>query len=385
MDEPGRAAEQLPKTVATLERGIARGWHGGAQVALANPLSGLDLRISVGTDLGGTPITDDSIFPWTCATKPIAAIMIGQLVAERALRFDEPVAEILPSFGQHGKGEVTIAQLLTHTVMWSDGSDPGRCAERVGWDETIATICASGLEPSTPPGTVAAYSVWSNWFVLGEIVRTLLGVDFRDAAQTRVLDPLAMTDSYVAMSATDIERTEGRRVPYSFRSAGSTPTALDDPLGACWPGFSGRGPMRDYARLLGGVLLARRGARPDLLDPAIAIELTSPHRSGLRDLTDGSDLAWGYGFAVDARPLGNLCHPDSFSHGSAGGTILNFADPSSGITAAIVCDGIPNGPTVVSRRVSLVKALFHDLRANAPEHLTPVPTGPLTGDLAPTR
>ena len=58
----------------------------------------------------------ETIFDLASLTKPIAtATSVMLLAAEGRIDLDDPVAKVLPHFGERGKETVTIRNLLTHT------------------------------------------------------------------------------------------------------------------------------------------------------------------------------------------------------------------------------------------------------------------------------
>ena len=60
-------------------------------------------------------VDSNSLMQWFSATKPFAAVAIGQLWERGLLELDQHVSEILPDFAVNGKNAITIRHLLTHT------------------------------------------------------------------------------------------------------------------------------------------------------------------------------------------------------------------------------------------------------------------------------
>src|SRR5690606_14708580 len=113
---------------------------------------------------------------WMSAVKPVMAVAIGLLWEEGQLDLDDPVARFIPEFAANGKEGVTLRHLLTHT-----GGLPQVDYESAqSWDEVIARISESPLEPDWTPGRDAGYHPGSSWFVLGEAVRRLTGRPYEE-------------------------------------------------------------------------------------------------------------------------------------------------------------------------------------------------------------
>ena len=63
---------------------------------------------------GEQPWTAETIVPVFSTGKAITALVVAWLVDQERLDYDAPVAEVWPEFAQAGKGEVTLAQALSH-------------------------------------------------------------------------------------------------------------------------------------------------------------------------------------------------------------------------------------------------------------------------------
>ena len=71
--------------------------------------------------LGGTrdkrrslPWMADTLVPVFSSTKAVAALVIAWLVENDRLSYDDEIQELWPEFAAHGKGRLTIAQILSH-------------------------------------------------------------------------------------------------------------------------------------------------------------------------------------------------------------------------------------------------------------------------------
>jgi CubicO group peptidase (beta-lactamase class C family) len=362
--------EALPLTLEVVEQGMADGLHLGAQAYLS--LEGEPLaELAVGECRPGVPMTRDSIMLWLSACKPVAAVAILQLVERGRCRLYDRVAEHLPEFGQHGKQEITLRQLLTHTggfrkvdTGWPESD----------WNVIIARICAAKLEPGWIPGRKAGYHIESSWYILGEIVRRLDGRSYGRYVREEIFLPLGMKDSWIGMPRSQYDAYGDRigimtvtekqqHVPHAFS------TALGAEHGS--PGGGGHGPMRElamfYEMLLGGG--QRSGAR--VLQAESVAEMTRRERVGMFDETFRHVMDWGLGLIVNSRPYGAETVPygygtrassDTFGHSGSQSSVA-FADPQSRLVVALVFNGMP-GERVHQRRLrQVLQALEEDLSA----------------------
>src|ERR1700674_3518749 len=61
------------------------------------------------------PMTVDTIFDLASLTKVIATTTaVMQLEEQGKVRLNDPIVKYIPEFGQNGKGDITVRDLLTH-------------------------------------------------------------------------------------------------------------------------------------------------------------------------------------------------------------------------------------------------------------------------------
>jgi CubicO group peptidase (beta-lactamase class C family) len=136
-----------------------------------------------------TPIRHDSLFSFFSASKAVTAMLIHLLDERRLVHLDDPVAEYVPEFAQHGKGGITLRQLLTHRA-----GIPALPSTRVDGallrdpDAIFALLCRA--RPLSIPGRRLSYHALTAGFVFAEVVRRVTGRDIRRFLRDEVLDPL---------------------------------------------------------------------------------------------------------------------------------------------------------------------------------------------------
>ena len=257
--------QSLPHAAAVIAEWTATGHHVGAQVYVsrdARPVA--DFAVGHARPPAGgapaVPMARDTLMLWLSASKPLAAVALGQLAERGLLGFDDPVARFIPEFAQHGKAAITLAHLLTHTAGlrfvetgWPDAA----------WDQIIATLCAAPVEPNWPVGGKAGYSPFASWFLLAEVVRRLDGRAYADYVRGEVFRPLGMHDSWLAMPPGRY-RAYGDRLGVMMNTARKPPepAGLDTEAAAthCRPSGGGRGPARELGRFY--EMLLAQGALP---------------------------------------------------------------------------------------------------------------------------
>lgn len=134
----------------------------------------------------------DEIFDMASVSKLFTATAVMQLWDEGKFKLDDPVAKYLPKFGVHGKENVTIRQLLTHTSGFLP--DPPTPLYDVPGSRKDRLDYLLQLPLEYPPGTHYVYSD-INFIVLGALVEHLSGEHEDVFVRKRIAAPLHMTDT----------------------------------------------------------------------------------------------------------------------------------------------------------------------------------------------
>ena len=359
----------IPKTAAIVEQGMTDGLHIGAQI-FASINGDIAVDAAFGHARDGVRMTPDHLMLWLSSSKPIAAVAIGQLWERSRLDLDDRVAAHIPEFAQRGKENIAIRHILTHTcgfrgaaLTWTPES----------WEQVLAKIFATRIEPDWIPGKKAGYHSAGSWYVLGELVRRIDGRTFEDYVREEILLPLEMNDSWLAMPA-EKYRQYGSRFGLMHDTSGEKPMAYfltDTEVGVvhCRPGGSGHGPIRElgffYEMILGK---GQRGGRRILL-PQTVEALTARHRCGMFDQTFKHTMDWSLGFIPDNNmygvdtvpyPYGRHSSPRTVGH-SGHQSSTGFCDPEHGLAVGIVFNGCPGDAKHLSRIQATTAALYEDL------------------------
>ncbi|MGA8230073.1 MAG: exo-beta-N-acetylmuramidase NamZ domain-containing protein [Candidatus Acidiferrales bacterium] len=135
------------------------------------------------------PMTPETIFDLASLTKVIAtAPAIVKLVEDGKLRINDPVVRYLPEFASHGKDQITLRMLLTHTAGLAP--DPPISAAQAGAAALWKEICDESL--LAPPGMRFEYSD-TGYIVLGKLVERVAGEPLDRYADGMFYGPLRMT------------------------------------------------------------------------------------------------------------------------------------------------------------------------------------------------
>jgi CubicO group peptidase (beta-lactamase class C family) len=146
------------------------------------------------------PIVPNTLFEIGSLGKAFTSIALLQLRDEGKLDLHAPVTQYLPWFRvQPADSPITGHHLLNHTagLVCGTGFSPHGLYE--SWSLREMTIKA-------PPGTHFWYSN-VGYKVLGFLLEALTGQSYRDAIQSRLLEPLGMTQTYSAITHDTRQKT----------------------------------------------------------------------------------------------------------------------------------------------------------------------------------
>ena len=188
------------------------------------------------------PMVDDALFRQYSMTRQITSTAIMLLAERQALSVDDPVKKYLPQFEsqrvflnqadpdinqtRERVGDITIAHLLTHTGGLGSRSVPVYRENNVR-DRNITLEEMVDNAARVPlffdPGTQFNYGISAT--ILGRIVEVVSAMPFEDFLQTRLFEPLAMTDTVFWADPSRVDRlaavyrpTDGKLVPYQIES-----------------------------------------------------------------------------------------------------------------------------------------------------------------------
>ena len=164
---------------------VAPGWEGVRAAFEHNLTEGEDVGAGVAVYHRGAPVVDltggwfdqsetrpydaDTLQLVFSTTKGITAIAAAICVQRGWLAYDRPVAEYWPEFAAHGKGEATVAQLLSHQCGLFSVQGDITMAEALDWPTITARLADTA--PEWPIGSTHGYHALTYGWLAGELVR----------------------------------------------------------------------------------------------------------------------------------------------------------------------------------------------------------------------
>ncbi len=142
------------------------------------------------------PMTDTTRITLASGSKMFTALAIASLVQEGRLRYDDPLAKVLPAVADKDfAAKVTIAHLLSHTSgvgeYWNANYEKhARELDRVA--DFLPFVLDAGI--LFAPGEKFRYSN-SNYILLGMVLEAVTGKTYDDVLAERVFRPAGMTET----------------------------------------------------------------------------------------------------------------------------------------------------------------------------------------------
>ncbi len=361
----GLRTEALERLCGIIEGQIADNRYPGAQIAVARH-GKLALFRSFGAariEPQAAPARDNTLWLLYSNTKVVTAAAIWALVEASARTFNDRIAEHLPEFARHGKGDITLLQLLTH-----QGGFPaaGMDLPPEAWEDhqlLRRLVCDFTLE-WTPGSRVEYHRLAAHW-VCAVLIEAVTKTDYRAFIRSRIIEPLGLAaELFVGLPDAEVARAAEMHGPSEdgsrhMRFAQENSAAFRR---AGVPGSGGFATARAmaafYQMMLNGGSL--NGAR--IVSPRMVQYVTRNFTGDRVDHYMGMPMHRGLGphsrgHTENIRGLGSLASPRTFGHGGVGSSYC-WADPDSGVSFAYLTNSRVPDPWH-SRRLDIVSNCIH--------------------------
>jgi CubicO group peptidase (beta-lactamase class C family) len=306
-------------------------------------------------DIWGGWVDENREEPWRADTivcmmsvaKGVSAIAIAQLADRGLIDLDAPVADYWPEFAQNGKEGVLVRWVLDHRAgLAAITDDPPRAGATFDREAMVAAL--ERTRPLWEPGTVAAYHVQTQGYLLGELVRRVTSRPIGRWVRDEITGPLR-ADYWMGLPPSEFARTADLLPNPASRLIAARDAEPADSLrvralaqNPDWPwrtmvnsrewrtseiaSASGHGNARSVARIYAPL---SRGGEVDgvrILSPQ-AIERMATLQHDQIEVVQERHYRQGLGVLLnspDAVYMGP--HPEAFGHHGIGGS-AGFADP----------------------------------------------------------
>ena len=191
----------------------------GVRAALAQQLDGEELGASVAVDLDGetvvdlwggyrdaertTPWTQDTIVNGWSTTKCVLSLAALLLVERGELDVHAPVGDYWPEFCAHGKKDVLVRHLMSHTSGVAGWDPPFTIADMYDWETSTERLAQQA--PWWEPGTASGYHANNQGHLVGEVIRRITNKTFKKFVADEIAAPLG-ADYQIGAKESDWDR-----------------------------------------------------------------------------------------------------------------------------------------------------------------------------------
>lgn len=327
-------------------------------------------------DLWGGYADKGQTVPWTEETlvcvfssgKAVLARLIAEAVSAGALDYERAAAADWPDFAAEGKGDITLAEALSHQAGLCGFAEPIPPEDWTRREAIAARIAA--MAPLWPPGSAAGYHPQTVGFIADEALRRTTGrgagaILREDFFAARGIDVhCGLRESEIARAALMTkppkapEHRKSRFTEIAFLKPWSAASGVsrEDWMAAEIPASNMHATASGLAEIAhplanGGVdTNGREAIRPKALAEALRIRISG------EDLVLPFDIAWAAGPMANTNGFFGPS-PSAFGHAGFGGSAV-MIDPERRISAAYVMNRMSPHLAGDPRAVRLFASLY---------------------------
>ena len=372
---------------------VAPGWEPVREAFVGNLESGLDRGAGVAVvhrgrcvvdlmgghrdKVGEVPYGPDVLQLVFSTTKGIVSIALAMCVQRGLLSYRDRVADHWPEFAAHGKGDITVAELLAHRGGLYTVEGSITLNEVLEWD--VITARLADTPPLFPPGSAHGYQALTFGWLAGEVLRRVSGRGVGEFVRTEIAEPLGV-EMWIGLPE-ELQPRVAHLMAHPLPSfppeiarimndrggpgsLGEKAASLNGAFGngafnrpevraAEIPGANGITNARSLATIYAATLDEVNGVRL-LDDETLADAVVSETPEGEIDLVLKEATVFGKGFML-ASARTPYSGPGCFGHDGAGGSCA-FADPRRTMGFAYVMNTMLTSYEPDPRRKALIEA-----------------------------
>ena len=152
--------------------------------------------------------------------KPVAAVVLLQMVEQGRLDLDTPIAEYWPEFTQQGKHAITLRQVLSHRAGLPAIVEPMAADALYDWSRMLDAV--QQTPPWWTPDSAHGYAPMTYGWLVGELMRRVDSCEPRAAIAQRITEPLGL-ELYLGVTEEQLPRVGD---VMRMKGAVTDPTAL---------------------------------------------------------------------------------------------------------------------------------------------------------------
>lgn len=352
--EVGINKNKLDRAVSLFENQHARGAFPGGQMVVrrngkvvVNKAIGVACGVGISEGIPPMKVRPNTPFAALSTGKPLAAVAVAMLEERGMLDVEAPIAEFIPEFAKHGKGEITILDVLTHRTgillpeliknyhVWHDR-------------EKILQYLVEA-KPAYPRGTFV-YAAYEYGWLLSELFMRIANRSLANFIAEEISTPLGLPALRYGLAGRELNElahsywlgrdkviVSGINVAENFEEVNNSIEQINSLNPAVSVVTDAASLAAFYEFLLKGGIT---NSGEQLLSDKIIRKYTTQNVSGL-DRSSRTPMNLGRGFMLGARfisTFGWWGSEDCFGHGG-GFSSLAFGDRANNIAVAILTNG----------------------------------------------
>jgi CubicO group peptidase (beta-lactamase class C family) len=307
------------------------------------------------------------------STKGVAACCLAVLNGRGQLQYDAKVTTYWPEFGQNGKENITVAQLLAHQAGLSGVREPTTIDDICNWPVMVRRL--ERAAPLWEPGSTSGYHPITWGFLSGELVRRISGKTIGKFLRDELTGPIAadlfigikknngtnpvaeMIKATGAQTQTLAEMTEILKLslgnPVIEAEVANEPRWQEAEI----PAANGQGNAEGLARLYS--IFANGGSfEGKTFLPSDAIARATKEKFRNVDMNLGKVIGWSDGgFFLNNEWRWYGPNDEAFGQSGWGGS-YGFADPKQHVSVGYVPNQMDTNLQGDPRAMRLINALY---------------------------
>ncbi|MBP5638599.1 MAG: beta-lactamase family protein, partial [Victivallales bacterium] len=185
----------IPELQRILDDSVESGEECGLQLAIYDT-GKLVVDLAAGHDSpsGGSPVTQDSLFPVFSCGKGVMTTAMHRLVEKGMIDYDTRIGDLWPEFDCNGKQDVRLWHIMTHRAGLQSLPKYGHLHELADWKLMCNRLAAT--VPAWVPGGKCAYHSISFAWLMGEVASRVTGKPVRQVVIDEVLKPIGIEKDF---------------------------------------------------------------------------------------------------------------------------------------------------------------------------------------------
>jgi len=156
-------------------------------------------------DVEGDPWESDTMALSYSTTKGVTSTLLHVFADRGIVDYDAPVREYWPEFGQAGKENITVRQVMSHqSGLYHIRDIVEDARDMLDWERMTDLLARTA--PCHLPGLYHGYHGFTFGWLVGEIIQRVSGRPFREVLEAEIAKPLELDGLYVGVPEDQMHR-----------------------------------------------------------------------------------------------------------------------------------------------------------------------------------